>query len=320
MQAPRSALPAGCTHFVTPPANEASTQRPRGKSQGRQRGYAPPPSAHRLGAAARCCGWAHFPFPGASQTKSGARRREGERRPGARSRSRPRAAEETPSPRRAGTKKGCERRGPVRRARPPAHGGPAPVGERGRGAGGLKVTPGDAGRPPALRSPGTCRRCRRPAPADPPPCPCPRRPTGRPARRSPCCRGGGLRTRRWGWRAPGRHAPPWLALPAPAPLQAHAAARGGPAAPASSRPGGDAASRWWCRLPAPPAPPAAARPAGTRGRYRRSRRVLRLCADLSRLAARTTLPIAPRGPCLAACRAGPGAVHAGARSPREQHL
>lgn len=196
-----------------------------------------------------------LPFPGASQTKSRARRREGERRPrgtfplpaaGGRRNA-------FPAPR--GDKGGLRASGPCRRSSPPAHGGPAPGGERGRGAGGLKVTPGDAGRPPALLSPGTCRRCRRPAPADPPPCPCPRRPTGRPARRSPCCRGGGPRTRHWGWRAPGRRAPPWLALPAPAPLQAHAAARGGPAAPASSRPGGDAASRWWCRPPARPALP-----------------------------------------------------------------
>lgn len=115
-------------------------------------------------------------------------------------------------------------------------GRPQAPGEAGGGAARLKVTlaASPAPRPPpsSSSSPGTCRRCRRPAPADPLPCPFPRHPTGRPARRWPCCRGGGRHTRRWGCQ--GRRAPPWLALPAPAPLQTHAAARGGRSAPPAS--------------------------------------------------------------------------------------
>lgn len=61
----------------------------------------------------------------------------------------------------------------------------------------LKVTPHRARSSPArarLLSPGSGRRCRHPAPADPPPSLCPRRPTARPAPPSP----GSLRAAPWG--------------------------------------------------------------------------------------------------------------------------
>lgn len=214
-------------------------------------------------------------------------------------------------------------------------------GGAGSGAARLKVTlaASPAPRPPlssSSSSPGTCRRCRRPALADPPPCLYPRRPTGRPARRWPCCRGSGRRTRRWGCR--GRRTPPWLALPAPAPHQAHAAARGSRSVPPASAssfpspPGGRAvpplarpgAAAYRPDLPRQPDPcPQLELAARSRGKPKQPPpfpAALFPTAPPLRLPVPTTLPSAPRGLPHARRRGEPCAEHAGARSPRGPHL